>query len=495
MKKIYLGCLCALTLLMASCATTQHANTNVSSDIKFNILCFNDVYEITPVNGEGGLARVSTLYKQLKAENPNSLLMLAGDFFSPSALGTAKVDGKRLDGKQMVAVLNAMGVQYVTFGNHEFDVKEDVFKERMKEGKYKWISSNVVDTTLLPFPGVKPFEIVTFNQGSQSVRVGIFSVTLDANKAAYVRYTDYLNAAKEAAKILRPKVDVLIAMTHLAIEQDLTLAQQIPEIDLIMGGHEHENIIARRGIHMTPITKADANVKTVFVHRFGFNPETKKLTMSHDLVSINDKIAEDPEISNVVNHWLTLAYDGFKKEGFEPTRVAAKTTDPLDGLEVSVRNRSTTLTQLIANAMLNAVPNASCAIYNSGSIRIDDVLAPGNITEYDVIRIMPFGGEIVSVNIKGAVLKKVLTQGVANKGKGGYLQHTNISNNNGVWQIVGKNIEDNETYLVAMSDFLASGKERGLEFLSPENPDVKIVGKFGDVRKAFITQLKTVYSE
>ena len=95
----------------------------------------NDVYEITPVSGgtEGGLARVATLRKQLLAQNPNTLTVLAGDLFSPSALGTAKVNDERLAGQQTVAVMNAIGLDFMTFGNHEFDLNEEQFLQRLSE--------------------------------------------------------------------------------------------------------------------------------------------------------------------------------------------------------------------------------------------------------------------------------------------------------------------------------------------------------------------------
>jgi 5'-nucleotidase len=55
----------------------------------------------------------------------------------------------------MVAVLNAMGMDYATFGNHEFDLKEGPFFERVKEAKFTWISCNVFDANGKPFEGVK----------------------------------------------------------------------------------------------------------------------------------------------------------------------------------------------------------------------------------------------------------------------------------------------------------------------------------------------------
>jgi 5'-nucleotidase len=120
------------------------------------ILQLNDIYELTPVSGgrEGGLARVATLRKELLAENPDTLTVLAGDLFSPSALGTAKVGGERLQGKQIVATMNRLGLDYATFGNHEFDIKEGAFLDRLKESRFTWISSNVFDKQRQRFPGV-----------------------------------------------------------------------------------------------------------------------------------------------------------------------------------------------------------------------------------------------------------------------------------------------------------------------------------------------------
>ena len=80
--------------LTPSAVTSQ--TTKPAPITKITLLQMNDVYEITPVNNGklGGLARVATLRKQLLKENPNTYTLLAGDLFSPSALGTAKVNGE-----------------------------------------------------------------------------------------------------------------------------------------------------------------------------------------------------------------------------------------------------------------------------------------------------------------------------------------------------------------------------------------------------------------
>src|SRR3954467_2526130 len=83
----------------------------------FTILHFNDIYEITPVEAgkAGGLARVARFRAALKRQHPELITTLGGDYVSPSAIGTARVNGERLAGRQMVAVLNIVGVDWATF--------------------------------------------------------------------------------------------------------------------------------------------------------------------------------------------------------------------------------------------------------------------------------------------------------------------------------------------------------------------------------------------
>ena len=150
----------------------------VSADVVvLTVLQMNDVYEITPVSGgeEGGLARVATVRRELLARNPNTITVLAGDLFSPSALGTARVDGQRLAGRQIVDVMNAVGLDYATFGNHEFDLSRAEFLARLSESTTTWVSSNTRDPNGQPFPNVPTDIVFTIsNQAGRTARVGLF---------------------------------------------------------------------------------------------------------------------------------------------------------------------------------------------------------------------------------------------------------------------------------------------------------------------------------
>lgn len=477
---------------------SDKGNKNDISDhiVRITILQLNDVYEMTPINGQGGLAKIATLKKQLLAKNPNTYMVLSGDLISPSALGTAKVNGEKLAGKQMIDIMNGAGLDFMTFGNHEFDVKKEALLQRLEESKFTWFSANVSQSDGSTFPNVARTFILTVKDADGDVAsIGWLAVTLPSNPASYVKYEDVFEASRQVLPDLKKRSDIIIGLTHLSVETDKQVAKQFPQIDLILGGHEHEHMQIISGKNLPVIYKADANVKTVYIHELAYHTDTKQLEINSKLQPIDNSIQEDLAVAEKIKYWQNIAFDGFRKDGFQPDKLVAVSTIPLDGREESVRNKPTALTKILANAMIHVVPDSSLAIYNGGSIRIDDVMAPGSITEYDVIRILPFGGQVMSAKIKGSLLKKVLDQGEANKGNGGYLQKAGVSKNKkGKWVINGKALDLQGTYTIAINDFLISGKEQGLEFLNKDNPDLQVLGSYGDIRQALITELKKEFA-
>jgi 5'-nucleotidase len=479
-------------LLAAGCATTPPPAPVLNEIVpRLTIVQLNDVYEITPMSGGhwGGPARVATLLRDLERDNPNTIAVLAGDFLSPSALGTAVVDGNGLDGRQMVEVLNAMGLDYVTIGNHEFDLREPSLLARRSESRFQWISSNVTLADGRTLPGVVSHVVVHAGNGARSLRVGLIGITMDRDQPAYARIADPLEAAAEQARLLRDSADVLIAITHLPIAQDIALADRVQPIDLIIGGHEHENMLLRRGDDLTPIAKADANARTVWVHEIMFDPEPGRARIESRLVPITDSISSDATTAAVAERWVDAAYAAFRSAGFEPTEVIAQIPVELDGLESVVRNRPTALTQLIVDAM-RAEAGTAGALVNAGSIRIDDVLAPGPLTQYDVIRILPFGGPVVEIEIAGNVLIRILEQGVRNRGGGGFLQLSGMEPSESGWRIGGADVNAASRYRIAVSDFLLTGREQNLDFLTRDNSEITVIREHADVRQALIAEIR-----
>src|SRR5437899_11997315 len=138
----------------------QEEPSSPRARLPLTILQLNDVYSTVPVDvpgGAGGLARVATLKQQLAAAGRTPLLVLAGDFLSPSVASSV------FKGEQMVASLNAAGLDLATLGNHEFDFGIDVLIQRMAEARWQWVISNVVDTnTGKPIGGAAPYLVRQF---------------------------------------------------------------------------------------------------------------------------------------------------------------------------------------------------------------------------------------------------------------------------------------------------------------------------------------------
>lgn len=493
------------TAVLNACTPVLQQAPKDDGQIRINFIQVNDVYEIAPLNGgtEGGMARLATLKKKYLEQNPNTFLVMAGDFLSPSVYNSLKYGGKPVRGRQMVETMNAAGMDLAIFGNHEFDIKEQELQERINESRFQWISSNTFhqqQNKLLPFVRnatdsfpVTFIKTVTDADGT-TARIGFIALTLPFNKAAYVGYAPVLNTAKEMYNRLRDTVDAVVAITHQAMEDDKILAREIPGLAIIMGGHEHDQHFVKVG--NVTITKAMANAKSAFVNTLIINKKNKRVKLRTKLELIDDSLMPDQATDSVVQKWVAIAEKNYDSLGFNAGKVVISEGMPLDGRESSVRSQSTNLTRLITGAMTFAAPNADAVILNAGSIRVDDMLQIP-VTQYDILRTLPFGGGIREVNMYGSLLIKVLDAGVKNKGTGGFL-HVNESlkydNSTGTWKIKDNSIDPVKIYRVALSDFLLTGGEANLEFLKPGktgivkvfDAETNVQSPQYDIRKAVI---------
>ena len=286
-----------------------------------------------------------------------------------------------------------------------------------------------------------------------------------------------------------------MGLTHVAIDQDVELLKRIPEIPFIMGGHEHTAMLVEEGNSL--IAKADANAKTIYIHTMNFNVKTKELTIDSKLFPIDDKIESQAKVAAIVNKWLSILDLNIKKVIEDPNEIIFIADQPLDGTDSASRGIQTNLGDLITEAMAWSFDDkVDAALVNGGSIRVDDMLSP-NVSSMDIFRVLPFGGGILKVELKGSLLKEVLDFGKSKRGTGAYLQRYNISEDaKGDWTVGGTSIDQNKVYTVAFSDFLLKGYD--IPFLTPENKNVVSVyqpaedEKAYDIRKAIILYLKSL---
>jgi 5'-nucleotidase / UDP-sugar diphosphatase len=424
--------------------------------VDFTVLQLNDAYEAAPVEGGrlGGLARVATLQRRLKQESPNFFSIMVGDFLAPSAIGATTGDS----GKHMIEALNSMGLDYATVGNHEFDLSEADFLTRVEESRFKWIVSNVMNAKGEPLhEDIAKNVIIEFsNAQGEKVRVALIAVCLETKKP-WLSFVSPIESAKQEVAELDSKCDVFLAMTHLTIQEDKQLGTEVPRLDVLFGGHEHEAAKAIVGEDHTPIFKADSNARSAFVHRFRYNTKTRVTDLFSEFVVIDDRFEPEPETDAIVKRWEKITYDTLRAQGNDPLEVVGRTAERLDGYEVDVRSKPTNLTRLLLETFLAEVPDADCAIFVAGNIRIDGVIPPGDITYFDVVRIFPMGGKLSVLNIPGSVLRALLDMGEKAKGQGGFYQHANISKSEtGGWLVKGEPIVDDKLYKTVSNDIPAA---------------------------------------
>lgn len=361
------------------------------------ILQLNDVYSTVPIDGRGGLARVATLKRQLADAGRTPLLVLAGDFLSPSVASSV------FKGEQMIAALNVAGLDLATLGNHEFDFGIDLLIERMAQAKWQWVVSNVIDTnTGKPIGGAAPYVERQFGP----LKVGFIGLCLvtdeiSRDKLTHVRLIDPQEAAGTYIPLLeRDGANVIVAITHLTFADDRALAERFPEIDLVVGGHEHYPITATE--NRTFISKAGSDAK--WVARIDLNRRPSgTVERFYELLPIDNRIPDDPPTATVV-----ASYE--ERLGHELDTVIGTSRVPLDADTVRLRAAETNLGDFVADVARDDA-HADVALVNSGSIRGDRVYAAGPVTRRTVVAIHPFGGVICKVEMPGRVLLEALENG------------------------------------------------------------------------------------
>jgi 2',3'-cyclic-nucleotide 2'-phosphodiesterase (5'-nucleotidase family) len=474
-----------LALWAIACNPARQAATRDDGQIEIVFLQLNDVYEIAPLgDNTGGLARVAALRQELLSKNPNTITVLAGDFISPSVTGSLRYEGRRIRGRQMVETLNALGLDWVVFGNHEFDYNLEDLQARLDESNFTWLGANArlkTDDQLQPFFKNRPtgkapcpdnLVVSLTDADGTSLRLGAFGILIDSGRKPWVAYSNPDSIARVQVAMLKDRADLVVGLTHRNFDEDLALAAALPEVPLWMGGHDHDHRIEKVGA--ATVAKADANARTVYIHTLRYNKKTRQTSLQSELRRIDAKLPEEPQTAAVVARWERIKNNALLEDGIRADQKLVELKEPLDCRESAVRHRQLPVGRLITGAMLAASkPPADCAILNSGSIRVDDVLS-GWITEVDVVRMLPFGGPFIEADMRGDFLKRVLDAGRGNKGSGGYLQLNGAQwdETRQGWLIGAEALDPQRVYRVALPNFLLTGDEKNMDFLKTTvNPD------------------------
>lgn len=242
MKKIFLIIALFCATLTVSAQKTKTLEILHTNDTHSCILPLNPNLADTLLAGRGGFFRRIAMIEQERKTNPDLLLFDSGDFSQGSPFYTL------FKGDVEVELMNRMGYDAVTIGNHEFDFGLDNMARIFRAAKFPVVCSNY-DFTGTPLQGiVKPYVII--KRGG--LRIGVFGICppmdglVDAAKCEGVKYLDPIKTADDVARMLKhdKKCDLVVCLSHLGwiVNQnvdDHKMVRGNHDIDVVLGGHSH----------------------------------------------------------------------------------------------------------------------------------------------------------------------------------------------------------------------------------------------------------------
>lgn len=465
------------TILLAGVISLVAAMPVSAEPLKLTILHFNDFDRMDGVKGAGGAAKIAAVVNKERARaeaaGGKSLVTFGGDLISPSLL--SGID----KGKHIIDLMNKIGVDIATLGNHEFDFGPDILKERISEAKFAYLAGNIDYKGKPGFPGATQTKMVDFGE----YKIGFLGLTTPAtayisSAGSDVSFRDPSVTANALAKQLRDAgADMVIATTHMEYGEDLEVLRNVRGVDIVVGGHDHLGFTWFNGKQMV----FKSGTQGVFVGVLDLVIERVKGRRG-------PKLVWTPSMELRQTKWvegdpaLAAAVKGYSDKLDEALNVEIGTsTTELDSRRSSVRSEETAIGNLITDAMREAT-GADIAMTNGGGIRGDRTYDAGvKLTRKDILAELPFGNTSVKLEVSGKTLMAALENGVSRveKGAGRFAQISgatlvyDLSKEPGSRvvkaEIGGKPIDPGKTYTVATNDFLARGGDAYSMFKSAKN--------------------------
>lgn len=442
----------AMLMLLQSCSSSTFTGYTLS------IAHLNDSHshlEATPTSLTiagtattvqlGGFPRLKTLVDEMRADTPNFLLLHAGDAVQGSLYFTC------FGGAVEFSFLNRLGVDAMTFGNHEFDRGPTAIPLFLDRAKFPLFSSNIDFSGEQTIDQRVPRHVIKELNGE---RIGIFGLTTettplsthDVGKASFL--DTVATARRQVAELEQSGVNKIIALTHLGYEEDLRLAACVNGIDVIVGGHSHTLLgdqkrlnsigLVAEGPYPTVVKTPDGG-RTLVVQAWQWGHMLGNLRVIFDssgrvrshvanaTIPVGDRFMRDGTTVSTDTPAYRKIVEALRQSGI--ARIVAEDEATLAALAPFSAQLAAFHAQpvakaledlplktdrgpgaLAADSMLAAVPGAQVALLNYGAVRRD--LGAGVVSVGDVLEVMPFGNTLVLVELTGKELKQALEEGI-----------------------------------------------------------------------------------
>lgn len=407
----------------------------------------------------GGSAYIASLADEARAQDPGRTLLIdAGD----AVHGQVATD---LDqGKAMVDVMNEVGYDAATLGNHDFHWGVTALLERLAKAEYPVVVGNLVQEDGSPLPGTQPRRVIDLD----GVKVGLTGlVTTETrdkarpDRIAGVKFLDEAEALRAQVSALRSEgADVILVMSHMGLDEDKKLAAEFPGAGIVfVGGHSHDRVAEPVEVAGNYIVQAGSQGKELGEITLDL-ADRKIRSVEHRLIPVDPAVIEpDPEVAALVARYEERAD---QEMGRELTVLPERFTRS--------NHVDSPLGRLATDAMREAA-GADLALLNSGALRVD--LEAGSLDAKRLYSVVPFNGEVMVGRLTGAQILQGLEYSVTRRdldprAESRFLQVSgarfayDASQPEGQRvlgvEIGGQPLDPDRTYSVALDDYMAQGK-------------------------------------
>jgi len=473
-----------LILIIVVClALSAYGSKEDSENFELTILHTNDIHshdEPFEEHGHevGGMARIASLIHAIKHSEKNVLAVDAGDYFQGTTLF------QRYGGEVEINDFNLAGYDVVILGNHEFDNGPQNLIKQLQKAKFPVICANLDLSKVKGLADLVNPSVVKEVDGQKVAFIGAITPDLEhvALNIGPVKVKtdgdDWMKPIKdEVTKYKEAGINKIVVVTHIGVELDKKLADSVPDIDVIVGGHSHTRL-------NEPLWFDHADGSTTAVVQtgcfgralgdfhlvFDSSGHLVKPDCQYHLINISGRQKEDPDVKNYLTEkmepLLALRHqiDGYAEGDFDNRFGQMPHDSPIGDLVCD------------ALAEAGAKYGATISFQNRGGIRAR--IEKGPITEEKVQEMLPFDNFVVCATLDGASILKVIEHSVAgplggsfldvhgiqfgydaSKPKGERITFARAQNDAGNWEV----LDPSKEYKIVVNDYTFRGGE-GYDF-------------------------------
>ena len=421
-------------IFLVSCSSDSDSGNNpieTNNTVTVILLHTNDEHGwMEPTSTFNGAAGLTGLWKTNENYSASGafLVLSGGDNWTGPAISTW------FDGQSMVEVMNEMNYTATAIGNHEFDYKTDILKQRESESNYPYLSANIrykgsnnIPDFATPYI-IKKISGVTFGIiGLTTISTPSTAFPENVQDYDFISYQDALNQFVPEMK--NKGAEFIIVDGHICVSEMQTLSSTAKSlgISIMTGGHCHEQfsgvsndvVILESGSSMKGYSKVEIKYDTL-------QNTTVSVTPSY-IVNSGSNI--DQDVKSIVDKW--------KQE-------ADKALSEVIGFaSEEIPQNSNAMYNMIADSWLYSFPNSEISISNKGGVR--QSLPAGNITLGSIVGILPFDNEIIELKLTGSELINSLNSSLFTGG---------MTRTGGYYLSDGSQVNSSDTYSVLITDYM-----------------------------------------